>query len=104
VGRDADRALAASMGCTRATVSTVSDTLERSGLVARAGDAEDRRLVQLDLTPAGRALIEDVFPRFNAGESALVAGLSPDERELLAGLLRRLVTDARGGAADRASS
>ena len=94
------RALAASMGCTRATVSTVSDTLERSGLIARAGDAEDRRLVQLDLTPAGRALIEDVFPRFNAGESALVSGLSDAEREVLAGLLRRLVTDARGGAGE----
>jgi hypothetical protein len=33
--------------------------------------------VQLELTPAGRRLIEDVFPRFNAGESALVSGLSP---------------------------
>jgi DNA-binding MarR family transcriptional regulator len=98
------RALAGSMGCTRATVSSVSDTLERAGLVARAGDASDRRLVQLELTPAGRRLIEDVFPRFNAGESALVSGLSPEERELLAGLLRRLVTDARGGAAEGAGS
>ena len=96
------RALAASMGCTRATVSTVSDTLERGGLIARAGDASDRRLVQLDLTPAGRAVIEDVFPRFNAGESALVSGLSREERDVLADLLRRIVTDARGGAEARA--
>ena len=98
------RALASSMGCTRATVSSVSDTLERGGLVARAGDASDRRLVQLELTPVGKERIEDVFPRFNAGESALVAGVSAQEREHLAGLLRRLVTDARGGAADEASS
>ena len=89
------RALAASMGCTRATVSSVSDTLERAGLVARSERAHDRRLVQLALTDLGRARIEDVFPRFNAGESALVAGLDEDERRTLATLLRKLVTDVR---------
>lgn len=91
------RALAASMGCTRATVSTVSDTLERGGLVARADHEDDGRLVSIGLTPPGRELIEDVFPRFNAGESVLVSGLDDDERETLARLLRKLVTDVRGG-------
>jgi DNA-binding MarR family transcriptional regulator len=91
------RALAASMGCTRATVSSVSDTLERAGLVARADHEDDGRLVSVGLTSEGRARIEDVFPRFNAGESALVSGLDDGERETLARLLRKLVTDVRGG-------
>ena len=91
------RALAASMGCSRATVSSVSDTLERAGLVLRAEHAHDGRLVELALTEPGRALIERVFPRFNAGESALVGGLDAQERATLAELLRKLVTDVRGG-------
>jgi MarR family 2-MHQ and catechol resistance regulon transcriptional repressor len=94
------RALAASMGVTRATVSGVCDTLERRGLVARAGHEHDRRLVRLELTPAGRALIEALFPRFNQGEAALTAGLSADERETLAALLRRVVVTAKGAEGD----
>ena len=93
------RALAGSMGCSRATVSSVSDTLERSGLVARADAEHDGRLVSVGLTAAGRALIEDVFPRFNAGESALVSRLDAEERATLARLLRRLVTGVRAGTA-----
>ncbi|MDX6728970.1 MAG: hypothetical protein QOK49_3775 [Baekduia sp.] len=91
------RALAASMGCTRATVSSVADTLERGSLIVRIDDEHDGRLVQLALTPTGQSLIEAVFPRFNAGETALVSGLDEQERRTLAALLRKLVTDARGG-------
>jgi len=89
------RALASSMGCSRATVSSVSDTLERGGLIDRATDPDDGRLVALGLTPAGRTLIEAVFPRFNAGESMLVAGLDEQERATLATLLRKLVASVR---------
>jgi DNA-binding MarR family transcriptional regulator len=94
------RALAASMSCSRATVSTVSSTLERAGLVARRGDERDRRLVLLELTDAGRATIEDLYPRFNAGEAALASSLSDDERSTLAELLRRLVLASKEAAGD----
>ena len=91
------RALASSMGCARPSVSSLCDTLERDGLVSRSGDASDRRLVRVALTPAGRRLIEDLFPRFNAGEAELVAGLDADDRRQLATLLRRLLQSARAG-------
>ena len=94
------RALAASMSCSRPTVTTVSGTLERAGLVARHGDERDRRLVVLELTSAGLRTIEDLYPRFNAGEAALAAKLSPEERQTLAGLLRRLVVTTREAADD----
>jgi MarR family 2-MHQ and catechol resistance regulon transcriptional repressor len=92
------RALATSMAVTRATVSGVADTLERRGHVRRAGDPDDRRLVRLELTPAGRRMIEALFPRVNEGEAALVGGLSRVEQATLAGLLRRFVTDAKEAA------
>jgi MarR family 2-MHQ and catechol resistance regulon transcriptional repressor len=89
------RALASSMSCARPSVSSLCDTLQRDGLVRRQGDPGDRRLVRVELTPAGRRTIEALYPRFNAGESELVAGLTGDEREQLAALLRRLLLSVR---------
>ncbi len=89
------RALAASMSCTRPSVSSLCDTLQRDGLVRRSGDETDRRLVRVDLTARGRRRIEDVYPRFNAGESRLVSGLGPEECDQLAVLLRRFLHGVR---------
>lgn len=89
------RALAASMSCTRPSVSSLCDTLQRDGLVRRSGDEADRRLVRVDLTARGRRMIEGVYPRFNAGEAQLVSGLSLDERDQLAALLRRFLHGMR---------
>ena len=89
------RALASSIGCSRPTVTGRATTLERRGLVLRAGHERDRRLVLLSLTPEGTAKIERLFPRFNRGEAALIAGLSEEERATLAQLLRRVVMNAK---------
>ena len=89
------RELATSMSCARATISGVTDTLERRGLVARSGDPRDRRLVRLALTDAGRERVATLFPRFNAGEAAIVRDLSDEEKTTLAALLRRVVLTAR---------
>ncbi len=89
------RVLAASMSCTRPSVSSLCDTLQRDGMVRRSGDETDRRLVRVDLTARGRRTIEGVYPRFNAGETQLVSGLSPDERDQLAALLRRFLRGVR---------
>ncbi|MEO8968739.1 MAG: MarR family transcriptional regulator [Solirubrobacteraceae bacterium] len=89
------RALATSMSCTRPSVSSLCDTLQRDGLVGRSGDETDRRLVRVDLTARGRRMIEGVYPRVNAGESQLVSGLNAQERDQLAALLRRFLHGAR---------
>lgn len=89
------REVARSLQIARPTVTGVADTLERRGAVRRCGDERDRRLVRIELTPEGQRTIEDLFPRFNAGESALTRALSDDERHTLARLLRRVITTAR---------
>jgi len=89
------RELAASMNCARATITGVADTLQARGLVARHGDERDRRLVRLALTEAGRERVEALFPRFNAGEQAMVAELTDEEQSTLAALLRRVVHTAK---------
>jgi DNA-binding MarR family transcriptional regulator len=88
------RELARSMGVARPTVTGVVDTLQARGLVRRDADPQDRRLCRVALTPAGRATIEELFPRFNRGEAAVTGGLTDEERTTLAGLLRRVIAAA----------
>jgi DNA-binding MarR family transcriptional regulator len=66
------------------------DRLERAGLVARTPDPADRRGVLITLTDAGRELIDEVTVAHLDNERDLIAALSAEEREQLAGLLRKL--------------
>ena len=67
------------------------DRLEQAGLVAREPDPTDRRGTLIALTDKGRKLIDGLTPDHVANEDRLLAALSPDEREQLAGLLRGLL-------------
>ena len=49
------------------------------------------RRVLVTLTPRGQDLMGELFPLFNAQESAVTAPLSPDDRRRLADLLRAVV-------------
>ena len=94
------RDLAQRMGVSRPTVSGVTDTLERRGLVQRRVHADDARRRTVTLTAAGERTFEELFPRFNAEESLACGGLGSGERAQLAALLRTLVTTIRGGTSD----
>lgn len=74
----------------------VVDKLERRGLVARVRAQQDRRRVHVELTPEGRALIEEVFPRHAADIAGAMGDLTPAELETLGTLLRRLGTTVGG--------
>ena len=74
----------------------VVDKLEKRGLVTRVRAEQDRRQVRVELTQAGRALIEDIFPRHAADIAHAMGGLSPAELETLGHLLRKLGTADRG--------
>lgn len=52
--------LAAFLGVTLATASAMVDRLARAGHVRSAAAAGDRRRVALDITPAGRSLLDEV--------------------------------------------
>jgi DNA-binding MarR family transcriptional regulator len=66
------------------------DRLEARGLVTRARHPDDGRAVRVELTEAGRRLVDEVLPAHLATEERLIAPLSPADRDALAGLLRRL--------------
>lgn len=88
--RDLGRKLLTSPG----NLSDVIDKLAARGLVRRVRGTEDRRQVRVELTDAGRTMIEDVFPRHAGDIARAMAGLAPAEMAELGTLLRRLGTGA----------
>lgn len=71
-------------------VTMVIDNLERRGLVERRRDQKDRRFVSVHLTPAGRKLISEVFPRHVGSVVEEMSPLDSKEQEALARLCRKL--------------
>ena len=72
---------------TTASVTSLLDTLEKRGFVARSPDPDDRRKLLVSLTGEGQAVVDAFLPQVVAVQTALVAGLSePQRRELLKGL------------------
>ncbi|MXV99176.1 MAG: MarR family transcriptional regulator [Acidimicrobiaceae bacterium] len=78
----------------KGTLTGVVKTLEKRGFVKRAPVAADRRRVNVSLTDAGLATIEQLFPRFNLYEGEMVGNLSASEKQELAELLRRVIVTA----------
>lgn len=66
------------------------DRLERAGLVERTKEPHDRRVVYIQLTPAGQKLIDEVLERHFAEQNEMLSGLTRTEQRQLAGLLSRL--------------
>ena len=71
------------------------DRLEQRGLVVRAPDPDDRRGVQVRLTPAGLALIDEVVASHVQLEADYLSALSEAQRRQLEELLTRL-TESQG--------
>ena len=73
------------------------DRLERSGLIERRPSPVDRRSIQVQLTPAGLALIDKVLPLHVANEQQALAVLSLKEQRQLDELLAKLIGGLKGG-------
>jgi DNA-binding MarR family transcriptional regulator len=71
-------------------VATINELAE-DGLVERAPDPADRRRNIVSLTTAGRARLRRLEERLALAQDEILAPLAPEERELLARLLSRLL-------------
>jgi len=79
------------LGLEKSTVSRLAAGLERKGWLRRGRDEGNQRYVRLYLTPAGRAIAEQVWRAWQSRQARIVAGLSDEERSGLAAGLRGLV-------------
>lgn len=65
--------------------------IEKQGLIERKTDTADRRSIIVKLTAKGRAVADSAMATQAKVEHELIASLAPDERELMAGFLQRIV-------------
>jgi DNA-binding MarR family transcriptional regulator len=69
------------------------DRLERAGLVERVANPSDRRGILVQLTPQGLELVNEVTTAYLANQNEVLdRGLTHEERDSLAILLRKLLT------------
>ena len=68
----------------------VIDNLEKHGLVQRVRSSEDRRMIMIELTAAGREKIERVFPEHARQISEEMSVLTAEEQVELGRLCRKL--------------
>jgi DNA-binding MarR family transcriptional regulator len=83
-------ALAGELCLDKSTASRVVATLRRKGYVGRATHPGDGRAVLLDVTSAGRRLCERIRADRVAERTELLAGFSPEVREGITEVMRRL--------------
>ncbi|MFW2381792.1 MAG: MarR family winged helix-turn-helix transcriptional regulator [Acidimicrobiales bacterium] len=86
--------LAEECGLAKGTLTGMLTTLEKQGLVERTRVESDRRRVIVTLTEEGGTTIEELFPVFNRFEGEMAGGLSTEQKQELARLLRIVITNA----------
>jgi DNA-binding MarR family transcriptional regulator len=88
--------VAKAFGVTLPAVTHIVDRLEEKGLVARGDHPADRRVYVLDLTRAGRALVEELETIRLRGMERVLARMSADDRRQVLTGLEALVDAAAG--------
>ena len=86
---------------TGASTTYVVKKLEERRLIRRRTSADDQRIVFGELTPKGRALMDEVFPAHVDRLRYVMAGVSASDKRVAAQLLRRLSRHARRATGDR---
>jgi DNA-binding MarR family transcriptional regulator len=89
-------ALADSLLVAAGTMTNRLDKLEARGLVRRERHPSDRRALEIELTPAGRKLVDEVVGGHVDNEREMLAALSEREREQLTRITRKLIAHLEG--------
>ncbi|GAA3817866.1 MULTISPECIES: MarR family winged helix-turn-helix transcriptional regulator [Amycolatopsis] len=85
--------LGAVLRLAKSSLTGLVDRTERNGLVRREPDPRDTRAVLVALTPEGKRLAGEFYAETCRRIEQLPAGLDAADRDRLAGLLGRVVTD-----------
>jgi DNA-binding MarR family transcriptional regulator len=80
------------------SVNEVIMHLERSGLVSRVEDAENRRVLRVRVTAAGRRTLSRCGKVIDGLEGDLLEGVSASDLNRLRSLLQKIAVNGRGAA------
>lgn len=75
-------------------VTSLVDGLESGGLVRRAPDLSNRRVIRIELTDAGQDALKKLRSARRAAAEDILAPLTAAQREVLGGLLSALLDDS----------
>ena len=94
--------LATSLGMTKNALSQLVDRTERRELVSRASSEQDRRVIMLGVTPAGKVLAEAVYAETAKRLPDIAENLGADDQREFQRLATAIV-DATGVATSTSS-
>ena len=80
------------IGVDRTATSRCLKAMESQGLIARVSGTTDRRTTTVQITARGQDLLEQGIPFAQANNQAMADNLTPDEKQTLDQLLRKLHT------------
>jgi MarR family 2-MHQ and catechol resistance regulon transcriptional repressor len=89
-GKLAQRDIASYILKTGGNTTALIDNLEKSGLVVRDRDTEDRRVIYVSLTADGEALFDRLYPGQLVRIREAMAGLTESEHRQLIELLKKV--------------
>ncbi|WP_240452165.1 MarR family transcriptional regulator [Virgibacillus sp. YIM 98842] len=72
------------------SITYVIDKLEKKGYVKRRHCQEDRRVVYIDITENGTALMDEIFPKHQQVIEELFSDVSEEEKETVIDVLKRV--------------
>lgn len=90
---DTAAALARGLECDTGSMTRMLDRLEAKDLVVRTRSTDDRRVVRLELTTAGKRLAERLVAAITTVLNRHLTGFSHDELDTFKGFLRRMIAN-----------
>lgn len=90
---DTAAVLARGLECDSGSMTRMLDRLEAKQLILRTRSTDDRRRVQIDLTPTGKKQAERLVKAIVKVLNRHLDGFSVDELELFKGFLRRMISN-----------
>jgi len=93
--------IAENLGVDRSAITRLVDRLEKKGLVARAQDGLDRRSIQITLTRAGEAMVEELDQSAGEHQKKFLSQLHNTEYRALKGNLQKML---RAGGVDTSTT
>lgn len=94
-GRTIMTDFASELGVPLSTATHAIDRLVRKGLVTRVRSEQDRRVVQVEMSPAGLEFQNTLRARHQAMARSWLAPLSPAERETFLDLMAKIAENAK---------
>ena len=72
------------------SITYVVDKLEKKDLILRTHYPEDRRIINVSITDAGRKMMDEIFPIHTQGVQRILEGLDTKEKEEMISQLKKL--------------